>query len=451
MTSFGGISFSGLASGLDTQAILRALLAAESAPLERVRARREAVATERGLWDRAGTLLRSLQSTLERLTTPAGFAARRADTGSSQYLTASIRGSGGATGTWRIAVEQLATAQTNVSDAFRATETFGGGSVTFTIDGRATTITFTDGTLQDVADTINAQSGLGIRATVVDDGTAAPSHRLVLSAGETGAVHAFTVQALGDESPLRALFDGIAADQTTAARDAVVRIDGVRVQRPTNSLSDVLAGVTIELLAADPQATTQLRVSTDTAATADAVAAMVDAYNALVDFADRHASFEPDTGARGALFGDPALRNLLRGLRSEFTIASTANGNVAYELPSFAGLEFDRDGRLGFSRAEFEAALGDDPDAVAALFGAGDGFATRLATDLAAHLETGTGTLATRLDGFDRRIDDLDDSIARAERRLAVTEATLEARFAALETLLATLRQQSAALGSLTS
>ena len=75
--------------------------------------------------------------------------------------------------------------------------------------------------------------------------------------GATGAAQAFTLTATEDPSApgLAALNVGVGATGTTigtAAQDAIVAFDGVAVKRSTNAFSDLISGVKLDLVSAQP-------------------------------------------------------------------------------------------------------------------------------------------------------------------------------------------------------
>lgn len=154
----------------------------------------------------------------------------------------------------------------------------------------------------------------------------------------------------------------------TAGVDAVLEVEGTRITSSSNTVSDAIAGVDIQLRSVSTQPVT-LTVSADTGNAADAVQGLVDAYNRIGDFIAKQSERPADGEPSQPLAGE----TMLRAMRSQLadvlrtTIAPDVSGSVT-RLADI-GVEVDRYGQYTFQRDSLEAALETDAEAVARLFG----------------------------------------------------------------------------------
>jgi flagellar hook-associated protein 2 len=185
------------------------------------------------------------------------------------------------------------------------------------------------------------------------------------------------------------------ANQLQAATNAQLTVDGIAVSRSSNSISDLIPGVTLDLMKADPNTRITVTVGQDSAAVYDKVAQIVSTYNAVVDSMRQGLSFDTETNKGGSYFGDPAVRLLQDGLHGAVMNALTdAVGQTV--LPSQLGLSTDQNGRLLLDRKTFMAALDERPQAVAQMFGS-----SGQATDAQiAFVSSGTATIGSGPGGY---------------------------------------------------
>ncbi len=442
--SSGGISFSGLASGLDTRAIINALLQAESRPMESQRARQADFRARSDLFGRLGSLLSTLQDSAAALTRNSTFDALTGSSSAPGRVGVSV-GEGAVAGNWTVEIERLAARHVLTSNGYAAKDTalFTADTLRFVQDGNTIDVAVAGTTLQDVADAINADTTLAVTARIVDTGDGADPYKLVLESDATGAAQEFTVESVG--GGLATLVEQLGTNVASEAQDALVRVDGVEFRRATNTLSGAITGVTLDLLEASAS-TVEVTVTADRSTSTSAAKDFVAAYNAVVDFIATHGKTAEDPAERGALAADPLLRSIRDRLRTVLGSVVSGTGSDGHAMLALVGFSSATDGRLTLDESEFEAAFDADADALTALFASDDGIATRL-DDLLDDLAGTDGLIGTRRDGLTDRIDDLDKAIRRSELRLETLEKNLVARFAALESLLAQLQAQGSALG----
>lgn len=244
--------------------------------------------------------------------------------------------------------------------------------------GSSVSINVTDGSLDGIASAINAAKA-GVIASVITD----QDGKAVLSLkGTTGATQAFTLQA-DDSSSKLADFNvgyGTGATKTTltgSAANAQLTVDGVSVQRSSNTITDLVTGVKLQLNAVTSGAVS-LTSSRPTSALTQAVSDLVDTYNQVY----ASAKSLTDTGT-GDLKSDTAAKTLLRSLQTLTTksLVSTGTSGAPTTLAQL-GVATNRDGTLSVNTATLNKVLAAYPDEVEAMFATTSGNALGLSSTI---------------------------------------------------------------------
>ena len=298
-------------------------------------------------------------------------------------------------------------------------------------------ITSTNSSLTGIAEAINARNA-GVTASIVSD---ADGSRLVLK-GTSGAAQAFTLTAT--ENPgfegLAALNVGIGATGTTigsVAKDAIVAVDGVALKRPTNAITDLIAGVQLDLVGASVGTVVTLGTSSPTANISQSVSDFVDTYNQLLAVVKQET--DPSTGALSA---DPVAKSLTRAL-AQLTVTRLVPAGATDVPTTLAdiGVSTNRDGTLSVNADRLAAALAKNPAAVEALFAdgtgaSGHGLAGALAaiSDNAVNTKYGLGASADRYEKAQSTIAEDQEKITEQQEKL---RTRLTAQFAATDARIA--------------
>ncbi|MEE9604438.1 MAG: flagellar filament capping protein FliD, partial [Candidatus Scalindua sp.] len=155
--------------------------------------------------------------------------------------------------------------------------------------------------------------------------------------------------------------------QTTAGQDSKVEIDGVAVTRSSNSIDDIISGVTIDLARVESGTTVNLTISRDTDSIKSSVNDFITEYNDIIEFINQQFTFDEDTESSGVLAGESVLRTIKNTIQS--TIVSTnsllPNNNNALSL---IGITSDKNGKLSLDDSDFLSAINTDFNAVRRLF-----------------------------------------------------------------------------------
>jgi flagellar hook-associated protein 2 len=231
-------------------------------------------------------------------------------------------------------------------------------------------------TLAGIASQINAANA-GLTASVVNDGSGA---RLVMKSA-TGADQAFTLSGTGGLSQLNV---GVGTTGTTigaAAQDALVSLDGVQFHRSSNQIDDLVDGVKLNLLNAQPNTPVTIGSTTPTDALSQAVNDFVTTYNSF------HSVIAADLNQAngGSLVQDVAAKTLNSSMShlTSTQLISNAPAGTPTTLAEI-GVATNKDGSLTVNATQLAAALAKYPQAVEAMFsssadGSGDGLANKLA------------------------------------------------------------------------
>ncbi|WP_019141157.1 flagellar filament capping protein FliD [Noviherbaspirillum massiliense] len=449
-----GISSSGVGSGLDVNAIVTQLMAAESKPLTILQQQESSYKSKLSAYGTLKSTLSNFQTALKGLNGSA-FNAQTATASNTDILSATA-GSSATPGTYAIQVTQLAQQQKLTSAGVAdSSASLGTGSLTIKV-GNADAITIpgtgtASYTLQSLRDAINA-SGAAVSATIVNDGSAA-GNRLVLTAKDTGAVN--TIKITGSGALAQFSYDPASpvvydpANPTTgmsqlqAAKDAKLTIDGIPVTKSSNTITDAIQGVTLKLTKETAGSAITLTVARDTATVKSSIESFVKAYNDLSGKIKTMTAYDPTTKTGGALQGDSGAKSVLTQIRGALGEAVDDAGSL--RLLSDIGVTFQKDGTLAIDDKKLQKAMDGKFDDIAKLFSSSTGYATRL-IKLADDMLGEKGIITTRTDGLNASIKNLTDREDDMQARLDAVEKRYRAQFTALDAALASMQNTSAYL-----
>jgi len=295
-------------------------------------------------------------------------------TASDETILTAAASSAAGEGSHTVVVNQLAAAHRMVNTGHESLETLvGAGTFAYAYNGTTRTIqTTADTMLQDLRDLINNDGGNpGVTASILEyDAGGGHVFHLVLGGNDTGADCAVTID---DQQTTIEGFESADFTVTQAAQDSQVRVDGYPsgdwISRSTNTISDVLPGLTLHLQSAG---TATINLTRDTASLKEKVQALVTAYNNMVDYARKKTAYDTAAKTGGILMGEYAVTATLHTLRMPLVGAAAGfqDGQDAYTLAAQAGLSADRDGRLQLDEKVFDEAVADNYLGVLALLGA---------------------------------------------------------------------------------
>jgi flagellar hook-associated protein 2 len=406
------------ASGLAIDSIVTGLMTLEQQPITQIKTQVSSYNTKLTAYGTLKSGLSTFQAAVDKLATAAKFTAQSAKLTDSSSLAATADGTA-ANGTYSIAVTQLATSQKLATSAYAsATDVIGTGtlnisfgtytaspaSFTANADKQALSITIdsTNNTLSGIRDAINAKNA-SVSASIVNDGS---GNRLVITSKDTGAVNSLKIDVTdGDGNstdgtglsalaydPLSTAGAGKNMTQLVGAQNALLTVDGLSISKPSNTLNDVIQGVTLNLKSITSVNTT-LEIATDTDTIQGSVQNFVDAYNKLnSSLRDLTKFVEGGSTSNGPLLGDSTTRDIMVKLKSMLARPSTTA--TTFRTLSDIGVKSGENGVLTLDTAKLTTALKTNLTDVAKLFSPSATTSDPQVTYVSSSNKTQTGTYA---------------------------------------------------------
>ena len=435
------ISSIGVGSGLDLSALLKDLRTSEEAALTTITTRQSRESSRLSAYGQLSNVIEKLQTAakaFEGTTTFGQFATTQ--TGESFTSSATSKA---VAGTYKINVQSLASSQTLIAagQADKAAQNGTGGDITFTLaNGESKTVSLGNGTsLNDIAAAINADPELGINATIINDGDANTPFRLMFTTAETGTQAAISnIKVSNHDGDLGNLLD-IDKMSGQAATDAQVEINGIVISNGSNTLEDVIEGVTLNLSKADGEVQT-LTVSKDDDKAKAAIKSFVDAYNSAQAFIKTNTAYNEASGG-SVLIGDSTTRTAQTRLRDILNIEADSGG--VFSRLSEIGITTQIDGSLKIDDEKLDKALSSNRDDVAKLFQGTNGIASRTESITKALINSTDGIVTTARTGAQKIIDDLGEQLIRKQEQIDAKMEIYRIQFTKLDSLIAQMNSTS--------
>ena len=307
-----------------------------------------------------GTDLSSLSTALQSLTDFEGVLSEKQGSSSdTSVLQLTGAASNAVAGSHSVTVASLAQTSSQYSNAVAATDTLSGTLSIAVGSGMTQTITIgsSDNTLSTLADTINSGS-YGVTANVI---TTSGGELLSLVSNTSGAAGDITIGgSLQDATTSSAV--GFSVGQS--GQDAQLTVDGVAITSPSNTVTNAVQGVTIQLLSAAPATTVQVEITNNNGDVATALNSFVTAYNKVIGDLNTQES-KTSSGAAEPLFGNPAIATIQESLQSAISFLQSGNG---IQSVTQLGLTTNSDGTLSLNTDTLDNALNSNFQAVASFF-----------------------------------------------------------------------------------
>jgi flagellar hook-associated protein 2 len=279
---------------------------------------------------------------------------------------------------------------------------------------------------------------LGVTAQLINTGN---GYNVVIS-GETGASKAFTLTS--KDSNGAAVADVSFTNNLQTATDASLKINGLTVSRSSNTVTDVIDGVTLDLFA-NTTGSARIDLNRDTAGIKDSIKGLVSAYNdfeeTLKILGDRKSEVE-EFG--GALAGDSLLQSVRTQVRAMITDTSSTPGTTILAARN-VGLSLDRNGKLTLDESKLDTALQNNFAEVSTMFTAGTNnksiYSTApggLAGDAINKIEKmllSTGIIETQTESATAKITKYKDELALLEERMEKLMNRYMSQFSIMENI----------------
>jgi flagellar hook-associated protein 2 len=339
------VNLLGAGSGVDLKSLAQELTDAEKAPRQAlidagIKTNQARISGYSSVMYALGEFKKALADVQDR----SGLASPSAQVTPASMMSVNA-GPSASTGSRSVEVVSLLKPQRSMSEGFSSDT--GSYSVTFTAGtGKVTSdLTLTSGSLTALAADINSRS-LGFRASVENTGAATNPYRIVLTSDQAGAAGSFSLAGIA----------GMTFTTVTPAADAQVRIDGVDYWRPSNTITDVIPGVTMNLTGIT-SAPGLLQVNRDTASIKTRLEKVVSTFNDLqsaLNVVSDAKSTVPDMG--GTLVSESLVNQIRQTAISMITAEShaAATGSPVRSLRDL-GLEMQKNGELQISQIKVDA------------------------------------------------------------------------------------------------
>ncbi len=461
------VTFSGIASGIDGEAIIKAITDARRVSLIPFQNKIAFNQEETTALEEVNKKLLALQDAVDEFRTFRGAAVKKSATSSNEDILEAVAGQQAIASNFDITVHSLAQAglwtfddrfadknqpiAPNLAAPSQITILVGTGADQSTITVDVTNET----TLSGIVDQINTNGSGKALATLVNVNTPqAPEYALMINSQEMGVSKGTLAVTVGQEIKDQGLFNSYTEQ---AAADSHINVVGLGdIIRSTNTIADLIQGLTLKLKTADPTTPVRVSVAPDTAKTKEKLQAVITAFNDLVRYSNENSLVEvksKDNGESENVYGSLAKTRVdnmaITSIRSALH-TSSATTNSIYRIFADLGVDTDwRDGTIEFKEDEFDAAMAADPVAVDEML---NGFADKVGRGgsgvLAEFTKIGEGIVALATNANTNENKSLNEKIERVERIIASEEGRLKKMFAALERRIGQLNVQGNALTS---
>lgn len=466
------LSSLGVGSGLDAETIVTKLVALEKQPADTLTTKNTKLQTQVSTWGKIQSNFSSLQDAATKLQDSSFWKSTTAKSSDESTVTVTT-GSNAAASAYAVTVAQLASSQSVASNAFTAsTSPVGEGTltiqlgtyvtdnattppaVTFNAKAAASAVDITigpgDNTLEKIRDRINTANA-GVNASIVTDASGA---RLVLR-GPNGETNAFKISvtetasvpglsALAYTAETGAAGAASAMTRTQSAQNAKATINGLSVSSESNTLANVIDGVTLKLNKPNTSATT-VTVDQDTSTITKGVQDFISAYNSVVSTIRVQTLYDEASKTAGPLQGNATARGLLMQMRG--LIGSNTSASNTFSRLSDVGIDINKDGTLVMkSSTKLNDAISKNPSELQKFFGNSsdtdstlNGIGTRVKNLTKQILDTTSGAIANSTNGLNSTIARNKTKIDSINTHATQVETRLRAQYSALDTSMSKL------------
>ena len=444
----GTLSFSGLASGLNTTAIISALMSAERAPATRMTQQAEKLGAQQQQLQSVQSSLRQVAFAASELSLPSLFETSQTVSSSEPARVAAVTTAGAGIGGHEVEVKRLA-------NSGQRTFTFTSPKAedTITVDGREYKLA-AGATAKTLAEAINADSKATVYAAALESG------EVVLSTRATGATGPEFIKVTDPGGTLKEV-----EKSAREGVDAEYAVDGVEAKATTNTVTSAIPGVTLTLLGVT---TTAGPVTIDVQPPGPSVSAVetqvksfITSYNSAVEALQHQLTTKPVSNpsasqlGTGSLFGDQELGSLLATMReSMYTpIEGLAAGMAS---PADAGIGTGAaTGKSGSSQSAIEGLIKLEPEKLAAAVHSEPAAVQKMLAQWSQGLQKAVetvagagGTMEARITGETAQVAELHKRVAAMDEVLLSREKTLQQTYAALEGVISQNSTQASWLSS---
>ena len=470
------ITSAGSASGMDFESIIAASVKAKASQINRnvIKKKEETSITLSGV-GKLKSALEEFQKSIKALTEDNGFNTRKVTTDlptENPYFSISTKDDA-SNGEYDITVTQVAKTE-KLEQTFKKDEKFAEGKLTITLPGvkdetgkigperKIEIDVAADDNINSIRRKIN-ENDYGVSATTVT--TANGDIKLVIDSGVSGKDGNIKMDFAGKGGATAAgsdKFKGVNSDnaqngwKVTQGQNAVITVDGEKIESQTNEFRDAVSGITIDVHRESKKddkgnfESNNVKISADTEKVTEKMQAFVTAYNTLMD--TMGALYEHNTYTDGnnnydggQLAGDSMLRGLQSQIQNMMTnVSANSTGLNIYDI----GIKIDKEGKMSLDSTKFKENIADNFNAVVKIFSSDEkdkngnkiGILAQLKDTVDSYTKS-DGLLKKREDDLNAQIKDYEADLAKNDSYIAEYEASLRQKYARLDTTIAGYNQ----------
>jgi len=415
------------------------------------------------------TSLRSLLSSLKDVNSSGSFAAKTVDLSLSDYFTATAE-STAALSSYSLRINQLAQNDRAMSDTVTSSDLAGlsAGTYTFQVSSGETNqnidITLTGSEtkqelMEAIAEGINEAMDNAVHAAVFSP-TSGVS-KLSVTSNESGQDFAITIQdvtgsvldsiGMNFTSRTALIDDGTGGYVNTLDElNSKLTLNNVSIERGSNTIDDLISGVTITLKDAMAEGIPTINVIVKN--NKDSIKSNLDdfisKFNESYQFIKDNYYSDKD-GNRGIFVGNATAIGLMQQFSSVSyqKVSGLPDGDYSYLAD--IGITFDTSTGLSISDSDkLDTAMESNPDQIAALFNSDNGIANQL-YDLVDSYTSTDGTISNLIDSYDNSVSYLKDKVSQRQTEIDRHAEVLRNQYQQMQMQLSSLYDMQSNLSSL--
>jgi flagellar hook-associated protein 2 len=429
---------------------LNAIIESEKKPIKVLEGRKALEDTRLKLFQEFKSKFTGIDKALNEMSSFRKFRDLKAEVGDGDKLVSvTIDRDRGDPGTYTIAVNQLAGRTGVITKGYTSADqaVFGMGFITLEKpngDNVEIFVSEDDASLNSIASMINRNDEAPVRASVIKDASGGDRPwKLLLTAkkdGEANQIHIPDFYFIDGEQDLM-------IDDDHPARNAELVVDGFEIESESNTITDFVKGVNLNLKQARIDNPFTLTITEDYQKIAGKMKGLVEQLNGILTFINQQNAVDERSDTRTTFAGDTGLQIVEYRIRNMLHEGFPAgdpfeDGEVPIVQLNQMGVEFEKSGMLTFKEDRFQKFMEKDFNTMALSITGPSGLATTLRELFSGYTRPQNGMLALREQGLRGRIREIDRQIELKNRNLERKQAALTAQFARMETALAGLQQQ---------
>ncbi len=412
----------------------------EKLPLKQLEVRKKKIQDEQKVFKELSTLVNGLNSSIGQLKSKKDFYKLKLESSSPDIIDGSVT-IDAPVGSYEVEVQQLAKShklltksfpdkdKTSLGFGYLRLELDDGSSVDIDIDPSKSTLQEVSQQINDASKDIKAYV-LKTKENIELDGE--DGYRLLVFSEKTGKQAKIFI----DNDMLYSDFH-----EKVTAKNLKILFEDVPIYDETNSVKDILPGMSLTAKRSEPGLKVEIKVDYDVDKTFESIKTFVENYNKFNDFIEKQFQVDPETQRAGPLAYDNTLRTLKNSLRGPL------QGQHYHKILGDFGVTTDpKNGNLKLDEAKIKKALSDDYVGVARFFietREHSGLGNELQKTLKSITDLSSGPIASRDRQFKRQITEVDKSYDQQQRFFDQKSASIKRRFTQLEQFLGQMNNQS--------